>query len=391
MKYFIIIWILLIFGITIIGCNQTNKSKNAQSETEAVKYTCPMHPQIVENQPATCPICGMDLVKAQDGNADEIVLDENQIRMANIKTQKMGIGTFENSTPLNARVVSNPESSFVISSKYNGRIDKLYQQELGASIKKGAPLYQIYSEELLALQKEYLLNKKLQAEFPSESIYKKLLEASKSKLQLYGFSGSQIAQLKDGQQQPNITVYAKESGVITSIAISEGQYVNEGSPVFTLENLEKVWVEADLYPQEAKTINIGDQITVLINGTEKSAKVEFISPQLNSNSQILALRTSVANPNQQYFPGMKASVKINSNNQKDALTLPVNAVIRTANGAFIWVKKEHGFVRKLVEIATENENDVLLKDSLLNNEELVISGAYLLESEYKLRTGKNNN
>ncbi|WP_017258206.1 efflux RND transporter periplasmic adaptor subunit [Pedobacter arcticus] len=382
--------IIVLVSFFLSSCGNSNKEKQAQNATEKVKYTCPMHPQIVEDQPGSCPICGMDLVKVQDTDTDEIILDENQIRLANIKTQKMVLGAYQNTILLNARVVSNPESNSVISSRFKGRVDKLYQQEIGASIKKGTPLYQVYSEELLALQKEYLLNKKLQAEFPSESIYKKLAEASKSKLQLYGLSNNDVDRIKNHSQQAHITVYAQKTDIITGISVTEGQYLIEGTPVFTLENLDKVWIEADSYPQEAKAVKIGSAITVNINGNQHQAKVEFLSPQLNSNTQIITLRTSIANANQQYFPGMKASVILNSNTHKDALTLPVNAVIRTENGVYIWVKQEHGFVRKTVEIASENKNDVLLKDSLTKNEELVISGTYLLESEYKLRTGKNN-
>lgn len=223
---------IIICSVLLFSCN--SKVKQEQSVTEKVKYTCPMHPQIVEDHSGTCPICGMDLVKVQDTDTDEIILDENQIRLANIKTQKMVSGAYQNSTLLNARVVSNPESNSVISSRFKGRVDKLYQQEIGASIKKGTPLYQIYSEELLALQKEYLLNKKLKAEFPSESIYKKLADASKSKLALYGLSNADINKIKDHSQQAHITVYAPQSGVITDIAITEGQYLSEGSPVSTL-------------------------------------------------------------------------------------------------------------------------------------------------------------
>ncbi len=382
--------LILVVALFAISCSDASNAKHDHSTSEKVTYTCPMHPQIVDDKPGSCPICGMDLVKVQDTNADEIVLDDNQIKLANIKTQEMEAGAYQNTTLLNARVVSNPESTFVVSSRFKGRVDKLYQQEIGASVKKGAPLYQIYSEELLALQKEYLLNKKLQTEFPSESIYKKLTDGSKSKLQLFGLSNNDIAKIKDNMQEAHITVYAQESGVITAIAIAEGQYVTEGIPVFTLENLNKIWIEADLYALEGKNIKINDPITIEINGNQHGAKVEFLSPQLNSNSQIIALRSSITNQNQQYFPGMKASVTLNSNTRKDALTLPVNAVIRTEKGAYVWLKSDHGFVRKAVEIASENEDKVLLKDSLATGGALVISGAYLLESEYKLRTGKNN-
>lgn len=382
---------IVFVAFTIAACNNNPKEKNAHRIAETVKYTCPMHPQILENEPGTCPICGMDLVTVKNNNADEIVLDQNQIRLANIKTQQMQAGAYQTSIVLNARVVSNPESKIVISSRFNGRVDQLYQQEIGASVKKGAPLYQIYSEDLLALQKEYLLNKQLQKEFPSESIYKKLRQASEKKLELYGLSKTSITNLKDNMQNAHVTVYAQESGVITEIAIAEGEYVSEGMQVFTLENLDKVWVEADLYPQELNSVSVGAPVKVVIDGNRQEAHVEFINPALNSNSQIVTLRTGIANPNQQYFPGMKASVLLYSNTRKDALTLPVNAVIRTENGAYVWIKKEQAFARKAIEIASENEDTVLIKDSLTKNEELVISGAYLLESEYQLRTGKTIN
>ncbi|HEX7365934.1 MAG TPA: efflux RND transporter periplasmic adaptor subunit [Pelobium sp.] len=379
---------LILGALILFSCN--NNIKEKKGATKPIKYTCSMHPQIVEDHPGTCPICGMDLVKVQDTNTNEIILDDNQIRLANIKTQKISHNDYKNSTLLNARVVSSPESTVVISSRFKGRIEKLYRREIGANIKNGSPLYQIYSEELLTLQKEYLLNKKLQSEFPSEPVYKKLADASQSKLQLYGLSNQNIAHLKNTAQKGTITVYAHENGVITDIAVEEGQYVSEGMQTFTLENFSKVWVEADLYPQEAKNIALGTLVKVLINGNSQIARVEFLSPQLNTNSQIFTLRTSITNPKQQYFPGMKASVSLNSNTQKDALTLPVNAIIRTDNGAYIWIKQQHGFVRKAVKIASENENNVLLKDNLPANAELVTSGTYLLESEYKLRTGKNN-
>lgn len=380
---------LLLFAL--LSCKQKPEASHQHADND-LKYTCSMHPQIIQDQVGTCPICGMDLVKSQQLNSDEIVLDENQIKLANIKTQKLGATNFENSILLNARVLANPENIYTVASKFNGRVDNLYFKEVGVPVNKGSLLFKIYSEDLLSMQKEYLLNKKLSIEFPEDNIYKKLLAASKNKLELYGLNKQQISNIKDNNPQPYIAVYAQKGGVITEINISEGEYVSEGMPVFRIENLENVWIEADLYNNEIATAKVGMPINIQVENFDwQTSKIEFLSPQLNMNSQIITLRSRVDNVNHNYFAGMKATVKLKGVTiHKDALTLPTDAIIRSNEAAYVWVKENGSFKRKKVEISSENEHTALIKNGIKTNEEVVISGTYLLDSELKLRKGKNN-
>jgi Cu(I)/Ag(I) efflux system membrane fusion protein len=390
MKKLIVLFI--IGGFLLSACNR-QADKAAENN---IKYTCPMHPQIVENKPGSCPICKMDLVPMKLIENDVIVLDSNQIKLGNIKTMRISENGFSATTTINGRLILNPENIAVLSSKFTGRVDQLFVKEIGVKIVKGQALYQIYSEDLLALQKEYLLNLKQQKAFPSESVYQKLVEASKNKLLLYGYSESKIENLAlKEQMQANITVYAPQGGIISEINISEGQYVSEGSPIIKIENLNSLWVEGDLYAGENRDLKIGSPITLTVVGFENeliSTKIDELSPQLNGNSQLLTFRAKITNPNHKFQPGMQANLNITSQSySSDVISLPLDAVIRDQNGAHVWVKTGKGkFKQKMVEIGAATDQQVIIKKGVNKGEEIVISGAYLLTSEYILKKGGNS-
>ena len=115
-----------------------------EKHAEAGKYTCPMHPQIIKDGPGTCPICKMDLVPINsEGGKNELSLSESQIQLANIHTMMINRTDFSTSKVLNGRLIVNPEQTEVISSRYAGRIEKLFVKEMGRSVSKGQPMFQI--------------------------------------------------------------------------------------------------------------------------------------------------------------------------------------------------------------------------------------------------------
>jgi len=383
--------VMLLFLGSIFACS--NDKKTASTSNEDLKYTCSMHPQIIEDKMGKCPICAMNLVKvSQQQNSKGLSLMENQIKLANIKTIKIGENGFEDKKLINARLVNNPLNTQIISSKFSGRVDRLYFQESGVRVTKGQALYKIYSEELLTLQKDYILNLKQQKAFPQEKIYQNLLTAAKNKLSLYGYSNQQINALASkNQTNPYIMVYAPISGVITELNINEGQYVNEGSTVFKLENFDSIWVEADLYSSEIGEIKVGQAIEILVAGFENqpiNTEVEFVSPQLNDNSQILTIRTSIKNPNNNFQVGMQANISFAYFSKNNGLTLPNDAVLRDESGSHVWIKtNKSDFEYRMVEILSENDKSILIKSGINKGEEVVTSGAYLLSSEYFLKKG----
>ena len=233
---------------------------------------------------------------------------------------------------------------------------------------------------------------KQQIAFPLESIYKNLLSASKSKLKLYGYSENQINKLSlDQQTNPYITVFAPIGGVISEINISEGQYVAEGSPVFKIENLNQLWVEADLYPSEIADVKIGQSVNISVIGYENEpikSKIDFISPQLESNSQIITIRANIPNLSNKFQPGMQANLSLPYLTKNNIISLPNDAVLRDQKGNYIWIKTGNNtFEIRMIEIGSENEKFVIIKSGIKNGDEVVITGAYLLSSELILKKG----
>lgn len=387
-KFILLLTVLtLTASFFFAACNNDKKTS-----TDTQKYTCPMHPQIIKDAPGTCPICGMDLVPVNTGtSAAELTLSESQIQLANIKTMEIASGNFSTSKALNARLVTNPELSEVISSRYAGRIEKLFVKETGRQVSKGQPLFQIYSEELQTLQQDYILQAKQAAAFPEEKIYLTLREAAKNKLRLFGYSNSQIEHLlRVNKISPYITVSARASGIINELNVAEGQYVAEGSPILRLENFDQLWVEADVYPSEASLIKPGTAVKVTVNGIpelSQTVKINFISPQIDPSTQILKVRAPLQN-NGRLQSGMQATVLLPSANINNAVALPLDAVIRDEKGAHVWIKTgKDTFAPRVVTTGQEDANQIIVTSGLEDAKEVVISGTYLLSSEYILKKG----
>jgi Cu(I)/Ag(I) efflux system membrane fusion protein len=375
-------------SLFIAACSNEEKAATAQ------KYTCPMHPQVIKDAPGSCPVCGMDLVPVSSGSdKNELILMDSQVQLANITTMQIAAANFATSKVLNARLISNPEFTEVISSRYAGRVERLYVKETGRQVSKGQPLFQIYSEELQTLQQDFLLQTKQVAAFPAENIYITLREAAKNKLKLFGYSNSQIDALQRANKiSPYVTINAAASGVVNEVSVSEGQYVSEGSSILRLENFDQLWVEADVYPAEASSISLGTPVNVSVNGFpefEQTVKINFISPQIDPSSQILKVRASIQSQGK-LQPGMHATVLLRTAKINNGFALPLAAVIRDGKGAHVWVKTgKNTFSPKMVTTGQEDATQIIITSGLEDVKEVVVSGAYLLSSEYILKKGSD--
>ena len=364
MRHSIYIWIM---AALVTACATEQKSEDHSAHA---------------TPPATTPSPG----------SNGLMLTESQIRLANITTEKVSMQPVGQTQLINGVLAVDEESSQVISTRISGRLDRLFFKEAGRTIRQGEPLYEIYSEELLTLQKEFLLAKEqFETLGKEEPRYESYLKTAEKKLSLYGISKDQIEQLrKSGVQQPRITFFAPATGIITEINAAEGQYVNEGALLYRIESTIKLWVEADLYSDESKLVKVGDQISVRISGYESTpvdAKVVFLSPEYRANTQIVVMRGVIENREMMFKPGMQAQVLFTHSSRK-ALSVPVDAVIRDEHGTHVYIESgKFTFEPRMVKTGVEDFEQVEVIEGLKENESVVATGAYLLYSEFILRRG----
>lgn len=395
---------LFIKGITLMAmlpslffaaCSSEKKQKTAAVKEKQQTYTCPMHPQVIKNEMGTCPICGMDLVPFEKNSSDKaLTVDNKRQALANISTVMIGESSLKGAKQLNGRLTVNPEQSSYISSRIEGRIEQLFVRETGVKVSKGQPLYKLYSEQLATLQQEYLMAIAQEKQFQGDKIERQLVASARQKLLLYGQSENQVQQLvKSQKKEPFVLFYAPESGVVAELSVTQGQYVSEGSPILRLEGYSQLWVEADVYPSEAAKIKQGQKVKVVVTGWEdqpQEMRISFITPSLQSGTQLTQIRGSIPNPGNQWQPGLQASVFLPSVSTGNVLTLPVDAVIRDGKGMHVWIKSgKDSFEPRLVKTGAENDNQVEMLEGLENGDQVVVTGAYLLYSEYILKKGKN--
>lgn len=384
-------FVAMIPALLLTACK--DKKPGQQAAEKKQTYTCSMHPQIIQEGPGTCPICGMDLVPFDKNNTDPfLTLSESQMALGNITTMTIGSSALANSKTLNGRLAINPEQTAFISSRVSGRIEVLYVKETGVKVRKGQTLYKIYSEQLATLQQEYLLAVAQAQQFPADDRFQQIEKAARQKLLLYDQTETQLQQLIKSQKvEPYVSYPAPVSGLVAELMVTEGQYVSEGGTIMRIEGYNTLWVEADVYPAEASNIKVGQAVKVVIPGWEdqpQNMTVQFINPSFQNSSQLMQVRGTIPNPNNQWQPGLQANILLPVKSTGILLALPVDAVIRDGKGMHVWIEESKGkFAPRMVKTGMENENLVEIIEGLKEGEKVVITGAYLLYSEYVLKKG----
>ncbi|HQV05933.1 MAG: efflux RND transporter periplasmic adaptor subunit [Chitinophagaceae bacterium] len=382
--------------ITVLLVFTACKSKKSTLANKDEYYTCSMHPQIMQDKPGTCPICHMDLivVKKTSTAADEIMLNDEQIRLGNIQTDTIRNGMIGDKVILTATLNTDESKANSINARIMGRIDRLYFKNMGDYVPKGAHLYDLYSEELNNAKQEYIAALEKQQTLDNSIIdFNRLVQSAKMKLLLWGMSEAQVNELGKTKKSSALTsFYSNESGYITELPVMEGQYVSEGSIIVKLANLSSLWAEAQVYTSQLSSIDLRGTATVQfpdIPGKEWKGKIEFENPEIVSDSRLNLVRVSIPNPNGLLKPGMPAYVTIKSK-ELNTLTLPSDAVLRDGKMNVVWIQSgKNSYKMKMVQTGMESGDRLEIKSGLQNGDVVVTSGAYLLNSEFIIKKGAN--
>ena len=378
-----------------LSCQNKDNHEGHDKDGPKVYYTCSMDPQVMETKPGKCPICKMELtpITLDQIQSNGIKLSDEQIRLANIKTKIISFGYIDEQVFAIGTVKENENNIHFINSRIDGRIDRLNFKTKGASINKGQVIYEIYSEMLASTQSEFINNWKLLAQNPNNILLKNIYQTVYNKLLLWGISNSQIEKLKS-LDKPLIPfpIISQVSGVIRTVRISEGNTVMEGQPLFELTEYKSFWVDAQFYQNETVQIHSGKTVEVFVEGMAEEpliGSVVQILPQVSPSSTINIVRIIITPTNSFVRPGMQANVAWHKEGEK-SLIIPSNAILREASGNTVWIKNKQGIYEpKMVHIGDISGSRVEILHGIEDGDEVVVSGAYLLQSEFIFKKGNN--
>lgn len=423
-----------------IGHEHVATGEPGQTEAK-VQYTCSMHPFIIRDEPGLCPICGMQLTPIRPGEAtappaerrvkywvspmdptyvrdtpgkdnmdhDLVAVYEGgaapgQVRIDPVTVQNMGLRTAPverrdlNRTIRTVGLVDYEEPrQYVVNSKIDGWVERLYVNETGQFVKKGQPLLDIYSPELVAAQQEYLLalrnrDRLVHSPFPDIAAGgERLLEASRTRLKYWDISASQVAELeKSGQVHKSLTLYSPYSGVVTKKDVVAGMRVMSGADLLQISDLSRVWVHADIFEFEMPWVRTGLSATVELPfaaGPGRVGKITYLYPYVIGESRTTQARIEFENPGLELRPGMYTNVLIEAQTVTDVLAVPVNAVLRSGKRQTVFVALGEGrFEPKTVTTGvSDDEGFIQVLSGLRLGEQVVISAQFMLDSESRLQ------
>jgi Cu(I)/Ag(I) efflux system membrane fusion protein/cobalt-zinc-cadmium efflux system membrane fusion protein len=417
----------------------------AAAPADAAQYTCGMHPFVIQDEPGTCPICGMNLTPlksvggaaktAQAGGERKIkywvapmdptyireepgkspmgmdlvpvyedeALGGSVIRIDPVTQQNMGVRTAEavrrdlKRTVRTVGLVGYEEPrQFSINAKIGGWIETLHVNETGQFIKKGQPLLSIYSPELVAAQEEYLLalnNKSRLEKSPFPEIAEgaeRLLESSRKRLNYWDISDRQIERLrKTGEVKKSLTLYAPYDGIVTLKMANEGQRIQAGMELFRISDISNVWIYADIYEYELPWVKVGQEARVELpyGGEPIRGKIDQIYPYLEAKTRTVKARIVLDNPEFTLKPDMYVNVLIDAQTVKDVLAIPSEAVIDTGKSRTVFVALGDGkFEPRQIRTGLRGEKGYIqVEEGLLPGEWVVTSAQFMLDSESQLR------
>jgi Cu(I)/Ag(I) efflux system membrane fusion protein len=393
-----LLFFILLIAALFTACKQ--KQQPVSKIQSKAYYTCSMHPQIHEDHPGNCPICGMKLIKVEltgsNDNAalNKITLTATQMQLAAIQTDTVREENTGSEKTLTGTVTTDENKSEELSARIAGRIQQLFVRTTGEKIAVGQPVYSLYSEDLQEAEKEYLLAKQQKKMLHNPDVdYQQLISAAENKLQLWGLSHSQISRLTaSGKVSATTTILSKVNGTVSDIAVHEGDYVTEGMPILKTQALNNLWVEAQIYAGETKNYKENDQVNVSfrdLGGKVIKGKVEFINPELSDASKVDLIRISIPNPQGLIQPGMLAYISIVSGNQR-ALAVPSSAILTDGKGSKVWIKNVDGsFSPRIIKTGAGNQSYVPVLSGLNEGNIIVTNGTYLLNSEYIFKNGSD--
>jgi Cu(I)/Ag(I) efflux system membrane fusion protein/cobalt-zinc-cadmium efflux system membrane fusion protein len=406
----------------------------AHAQTGKQLYTCGMHPNVLQQGPGTCPICGMDLTPVKGGAAkktktkkgqrkikhwaapmdptyirdkpgkspmgmdlvpvyeDEQPDSEGMITIDPVVVQNMGVrvahvkrGSLSKRVRTIGEVVVAEDLVSVVNLKYSGWIERLYVDQTGVKVRQGQRLLSVYSPELVSAQEEYLLALRTAgADSP-------LARSARARLAFWDLGEATLAKIgQRGKAVRTLTITAPRSGFVLHKNVVQGAKANAGQDLFRIGRLDAIWVHARVYEFDAPWIRLGQKATMELSfeqGKQYRGKVSYIYPTLDPKTRTLTVRLEFVNPSLQLKPGMFTTVWIETRQKSGVLTVPTEAILHSGERNTVFAVKGMGRYepRQVVTGLSGDGHVTEVLSGIKEGEAVVVSGQFLLDSESQLQ------
>lgn len=408
---------LLAVLIFITAC----KSDKTSAKAEGAVYTCPMHPQIIRDEPGNCPICGMELVKKEQNMTGNTLNDSLQALLRptdEFVVSSLPVVTLQQSADqmeLNVlgSVQYDNQQVHALSSRVSGRIEKLYVRFRYQFVNKGQKVLEIYSPELLTAQENLILISRTDPGNHS------LISAARQRLLLLGMSGQQVAQiLRTGRPLYSVAVYSPYAGYITErgftqtqnmnngnangmqaenstnmtnavqagtteLPVKEGMYVDRAQPIFSLIDASRGRISLSIFSEQQHLVKVGTPVLIVPETSPAKkfrATIDFIEPFFQPGSKTLSARVYFNNATLQLPIGSQVQATIFTPPQT-AYWLPASAVLTTGLRNLVFKKENGGFSPKVVTTGFRNNDRVQITGGLSPTDSVAVNAQHLTESE----------
>jgi Cu(I)/Ag(I) efflux system membrane fusion protein len=385
----------LFLGWLLFHSSGKNDIKAVQSaETANSKiWTCAMHPQIRMPQPGKCPICGMELIPLGQRSTSSvdpasIHLSKEAAQLANVLTSVVTKKAPLKEVRLYGKVQADERLFQSQVAHVPGRIERLAINFTGEQVIKGQVLAEIYSPELITAQQELLETVK------TKQLQPELYEASREKLRQWKLTDEQISKIENsGVIQNNFDVLSNTSGTVTARRVNTGDHVSQGTVLFDIADLSKVWIMFDAYESDLEFLHKGEKLSFTLQalpGVDFTGHIIFIDPVIDPLTRVAKVRVETGNQSGKLKPEMFATGNVSSTlpEYRNNVVIPKSAVLWTGKRSVVYVKQpgseEPVFKIREVELGPMLGESYVIINGLSEGEEIVTSGTFSVDAAAQL-------
>lgn len=437
----------LVLALVLAGCSKEHAPPAASEPVAAAAddsaaehaarhadplYRCPMHPDVVRNEPGQCPICGMDLVKVEpeptsssgegapapqgkllyyrhphdprrtspepkqdemgmdyvpvyaDAAGPEVRISPAVVNNLGVRTVAAVMGAPERRAATVGYVAFDERRMHRVQPRAEGWIEGLAVRAMGETVKAGQLLFTLYSPMLESVQQEYLDAQRIGN--------RDLIEASRERLRALGLdAGGAERRAHAGQASGRVPYYAPIGGVVTDLAVREGAMVSPNMMALTITELDSLWVIAEVPESQAAWVRVGTAAEIRLPslpGEPIAGRVEYVYPELNMETRTLRARIVLDGAGPGLRPNMLANVSLVGEAGEPAVMVPRSALIRSGSEDRVVVALGEGrFAPRRVTVGPESGDRVVIREGVAEGEQVVVAGQFLLDSEANLRAG----